>query len=472
MSPTIFGFAVLAIGALLLVYGSTTAVLVFVLATSLMGGSAALYLTGLGNSSIPPANLAMAFLFLRCFLPGRGQAAPLQQAFGAAQFLTLFIVYGAIGAWILPRIFAGAIDVTPLRPNPGPFLLATAPLKFSSQNITVSVYLTSTLMACICAYVAALRESAHVLLVRAGAVIAIVHALLGIASVAFAGTPLTAFFMFFRNGFYAQLNQSFGGFVRMSGIWAEPAVFASYGFVWLVFMTELWLRDIELRWTRIALLLIGLALIASTSSTAYVGIAGYGLVLALRQMVLPGSVPLRKGIWLLGFLLIALIAIFATLIVRPDIASQIADLFSKTTVDKLDSESGIQRAFWARQGYDAFLASAGLGVGPGSFRSSSLLTAILGSVGLIGTAAFALHLLSVFKPLRRSTYIYSLDPRIAVGAAASWTAVVMLIPASLSAASPDPGLLWGIFCGLALAFRVTTGAPIFFPGTSIPRPQT
>jgi hypothetical protein len=473
MSLTIFGFLVLALGAVLLIRGSTTAMLLFVLAVSLMGGSAAIVLSSLGNSTVPPANLAMIFLVLRCFLPGDGKAAGLERAIGANQFLALFVIYGVVGAFLLPRIFAGAVDVTPLRPNPGPYLLAASPLQFSSQNITVSVYLMSTLLAGICGYVAAERRRAELRVVHAGAIIAIVHAVLGFASVLLAGTSAAQVLGFFRNGFYAQLNQSFGGFVRMNGIWAEPAVFAAYGFVWLVFMTELWLRDIELRWTRPALACIALALIVSTASTAYVGIAGYAVLLLLRQILLPSSVPLRKGLWLIGALLLGAIAIVAILILWPSLAGQLGDLASRTTFDKLDSESGVQRAFWARQGYHAFLASAGLGVGPGSFRSSSLLTAILGSFGVIGTVAFVLHMIRVFRPLRRSTYANQPDRRAAVGAAASWTAAVMLIPASFSAASPDPGLLWGIFCGLALAFRAPGG--LFAPGgrlqPAVPQPD-
>ncbi len=51
---------------------------------------------------------------------------------------------------------------------------------------------------------------------------------------------------------------------------------------------------------------------------------------------------------------------------------------------KAESVSGRQRAFWAGQSVSAFLQSFGLGVGPGSFRSSSLLTAVLGATGVIG----------------------------------------------------------------------------------------
>jgi hypothetical protein len=456
MQLTIFGVAVLLIGLILLLHGSTLTMLIFVLGCSLMGGSAAIFLTGLGNSSVPPTNLAMILLAIRCFLPEVGKTQRMSECVRANVWLVVFALYGALGAWILPRVFSGAIAVTPLRPNPGKYLMAVAPLQFSAQNVTVSVYLLSTLLAGICAYLAVRsRRSAPYSIARAAALIGGMHAVLGFTSVLFAA-PLAPFFTFFRNGFYAQLNQSISGFVRMSGIWAEPAVFAAYGFVWLVFLTELWLRDVEVKWTARALILLLAALVVSTSSTAYIGLTGYALLLALRVVFNPSAIPARK---MLGIVFAAGIAAATLLIAgmaRPELFGELSRIASLTTVDKLDSESGIQRAFWARQGYDAFVESYGLGIGAGSFRSSSLLTAILGSMGVIGLSAFAAQLIRVFKPLRRSTYVPSADSRIAVGVAASWTAVVMLLPASFSAASPDPGLLWGAICGIALALRRTT----------------
>lgn len=453
MQLTIFGIAVTAIGLILLLRGSVMAMLIFVLGCSLMGGSAALFLTGLSNSSVPPTNLAMAFLAARCLLPSAGQGERLSESLRANVWLLVFALYGAVTAWILPRVFAGALAVTPLRPNPGKYLLAASPLQFSSQNITVSIYLISTLLAGICAHVAMRSSpSAPRTLVRAASVVSATHALLGFASVLLAG-PLGPLFSFFRNGFYAQLNQSISGFVRMSGIFAEPSVFAAYGFVWLVFLTELWLREVETRWTAPALGLVLLALLVSTSSTAYVGLGGYGLILVLRFVFNPSAIPARKILWIVFVFGAGLAGILFAAAARPEMFGELSRIVSLTTIDKLDSESGIQRAFWARQGYDAFVRSFGLGIGAGSFRSSSLLTAILGSVGVIGSFAFVAQLVRVFMPLRRSTYASWGETRISVGAAASWTAIIMLLPASFSAASPDPGLLWGVICGAGLALR-------------------
>jgi hypothetical protein len=123
------------------------------------------------------------------------------------------------------------------------------------------------------------------------------------------------------------------------------------------------------------------------------------------------------------------------------------------TVDKEDSDSGRQRLFWAMQGWKGFLVSGGLGIGAGSFRSSSLLMAILGSMGVVGIVTFAAYLWQVLQPLRYSTWTRSEDPALSIGGAASLTALLIVIPASIAAPSPDPGTNFAIFAGAALALR-------------------
>jgi hypothetical protein len=437
MIVTVFGVLVVLIGSVLLFRGSVLAMLVFVIGCSLLGGSATLILTALGNSSVPPANLAILFLALRCLLPDKAGASGLAPALGANVWLALFVLYGAAGAMILPRIFAGMLDVTPLRPIPGQGLYTQVPLMFSNQNVTVAFYMFSTLIAGVCATRAMAQATAWLTIARTAAVVGAVHATLGISGVVLASTPLAAFFAFFRNGFYAQLDHSFDGVARMTGIFPEAAVYSAYGVVWMVFLIELWLRGIETRYTGPAALLLSLALLGSTSSTAYLGIAAYGVLLGLRLLLGADTTTGNRRFVVAALGLVGFAVMLAVVAFLPRLGDELLKLGRLMTVDKLESASGAQRAFWAAQGYAAFFQSWGLGIGPGSFRSSSLLTAILGSTGVLGTLAFLLHLGRVFMPGRRSTWVIVADPRASVGAAASWTAVVMLIPASFSAPSPD-----------------------------------
>jgi hypothetical protein len=92
-------------------------------------------------------------------------------------------------------------------------------------------------------------------------------------------------------------------------------------------------------------------------------------------------------------------------------------------------------------------------VGVGSFRSSSLFTAVLGSVGPAGLIVLLGYCVQVAKLGRRSSYIHRVDFRSGVGAAAGWTAVMTLAPAAFSWPSADPGLLFALMAGLSLGWR-------------------
>lgn len=454
MIPTLFGVLTVGLCGFLLWQSSTLAMLQTVMLLSLMGGAAAIVLSSLGGSTVQPAILALGFLTLRCLAPAPGSGEHIVNAFARLVFLAGFVLYGVIGAMILPRIFAGALDVTPLRPIPNGYLFAAFPLAFSSQNITSAVYLTSTLMAALCAFLACRTEGAWRAVARTASVIAAIHAVLGLASVVLAGTGIWSLFQnFFRNGFYAQLDQTMEGVSRMTGIFPESSVYAAYGFVWLVFVTELWLRRVEPRWTSKAAAILSLALLLSTSTTAYIGLTAYILSLSLRMVFFPGSIDFSKALLLIAGGLVMLAALIALIAFHPQAAAALGEFTARFTVAKAESASAMQRAFWAKQGWSGFLISSGLGIGPGSFRSSSIVLAVLGSTGVIGSVCFICHLARTFQPLSRSTYFPTDDPVRNTGVAASWAVTVMLVPASVSAATADPGIVWGMLCGVALALR-------------------
>lgn len=448
---TQFGIFIVLIGGYLMLRASTLAMLLFVMLTTLLGGSSAFNLPN--GSSVLPGVMAVLLLTMRGVLPSHRPTGTLRSSLDANLPLVLFTFYGVAGAVILPFIFAGVIDVAPLRPifTSDPF--ATQPLVFTPQNLTSAGYLFTTMLGAVCAYGAVQAAGAERRVARVGAIVAITHAGLGLASVVLAGTPLTAFFKFFRNALYNQLDQDVAGLSRMSGIFAEPSNYAGYGFIYFVFVTELWLRHIDRRWTGWGSALLFVALIISTSTTAYIGISAYAVILMLRQICFPHTVSVQKLVPMaFGALAIAAL-IVGTLVIRPETLRVVEVVYRIMIVNKSESESGLVRLMWARQGIEAFWASGGLGVGVGSFRSSSLGTAILGSMGVIGIATYTAQMLRVFQPFRRSTYVESADARINVGVAAAWTVIVMSVPSFVSAPSPDPGLNWGLLAGIALGLR-------------------
>lgn len=462
MELTFIGMIQAAIGLILFMVGTVEAMFAFMMVSALFGGSAAIILSGLGGSSIPPAQFALVFMAMRVLVPGGGQFVALRDAIRDNAWLIAFATYGIVIAMIGPRLFAGQIDVTPLRgltetryTSQNAYIYAARPLAFSSQNITTSIYLAGTLLTALVAHVVCSREKGRATLVRMAAAIGLAHGVLGFISVTLVDTPVGELLGLLRNGNYAQLDHSYRGFIRMTGIWPEASSFAAFAFVWFVFVFECWLRRIDTRWTGPAAVVLAMALVFSTSSTAYVALALYAAILLLRTLLLPGSMTVDRLAWIAGGLLLMVIAATGLMIWKPMFATQFAELVQHMTIDKQGSLSAQQRSFWAWQGLHGFVVSHGIGIGAGSFRSSSLLSAILGSMGVIGLVSFLGHVLHAFKPLRRSTHaaLSSLDLAAATGGAAGWAMFLGLLIASLGSPSCDPGTDFAIMSGAALALR-------------------
>ena len=461
MELTIIGAIQVLVGLVLFLAGSVEAMFAFLLVTTLFAGSAAIVLGSLGSgSSIPPLDFALLFMTMRLLVPGSGQLRPTINAIEANAWLGVFVAYGVLMAFVGPRLFAGQFNFAPLRAQGVgtftdrlSFLLATKPFEASAQNLTSSVYLVGTLIAATVAHVACKAPGGRTTMVRTIAIVGMIHAALGFASVLGKGTAIDLALGFFRNGSYAQLDQQIEGLSRMSGISPEPSAYAGYGAIWFVFLAECWLRRVSPWLTGAAALCLGAALLASTSTTAYLAISIWLGLLVVRSLVIPGALPVDRALWLGALGIMGVVACGLVLIWQPQLVEKITTFAQHLLLDKMSSESGIQRRFWALQGYQAFVGTWGIGVGPGSFRSSSLLTEVLGCVGVIGAVALTMHVLLAFKPLRWSTYIPMPDPDMAVAGACAWAMLMAIVIASVTAANCDPGSDFAILSGAALALR-------------------
>jgi hypothetical protein len=163
----------------------------------------------------------------------------------------------------------------------------------------------------------------------------------------------------------------------------------------------------------------------------------------------PLRLPVSKKI-ILGLIAAVSGTILLTLeVFVPAMSRLMLDILQQMTFGKLHSLSGIQRTFWADRAWAAFWASNWIGVGAGSLRSSGLLSAIAGSMGLIGIIAFLGAAWMVLRPTRLVTHRVQVSEDQGIRASFAWAAVFALVPALLSMPTPDPGLLFGIFAGVA-----------------------
>ena len=450
MIPTPIGGVVILIGAWLL-FRPAAEMLVFVLFCSLFAGASALDAVALGHSSIPPNILALGFLILRLCRRDLRTSPSLLKALRLNAWLIVYCVYGAASAFVLPRIFAGRLMVVPMQAAN-----SFRPLEPSSQNITQAFYILGTAFGAVGASAVIAKPNASSLLVKGTLSVAWVHILTGFADAVASAVHINGLFDFLRNGAYAQLDQNISSYHRISGMTPEPSAYAALAILFLIFSTELWLRGVNTLFAGITALALVVMLLAVTSSTGYLFLAGYVAVLGIRMLLFPKALGWAKAAIVLGVCGVSGLLLSLLLVALPKLSDSMRDVLLAMTINKGQSTSGLERAMWARQGWELFVESRGLGVGLGSFRSSSFFTAILGSVGPACFLILGFYLLSVLKPLRRSTYTSTPLEGQAVGAAAAWVPVLALIPAAFAAPSADPGVLFAIFAGCSLALRTTS----------------
>lgn len=453
MELTFIGYAQIVLGGLLVIAGNMRHALMLLMLSALFNGSAAILLPSLGGSSIPPIQFALAFVFMRILMPGSAAIGDLPEAFKANRLFALFSFYGIATAFVLPRIFAGSVNVYPMRYTQSADLFATVPLEPTSQNLTAAFYLLGSFLSAIAMWIVCRRSNAAQLLVTTLVVLAWAHSILGLTGVAVRGTSADLVLEMFRNSAYLQLDDEVGGFARIRGIFPEASAYAVLGFVLFVTNCELWYHSIRSRATGLAALVMGAVLFFSTSSTAYFGLAIYGLFFALRTIALPGAANFAKA--KAAFAAIGLLIFIGALafLASPALIESVVDVVKRMTIEKTSSESGLQRLYWTRQGWELFIASYGLGVGSGSFRSSSIFFAMLGSMGVIGIVSFLVYVIATFQPWRRSSWTESAIPGENLGGALGSAALLSLIPATVNSATAVPGATFAILAGASLALR-------------------
>jgi hypothetical protein len=448
MIPTITGFLICLVGACLL-FRPRIDMLAFSFFCTLLPAASAIDLPAFGQSSIPPAMLSLAFLAAQAIKSGAWRSPDLGLAVMKNSWLILYCLYCAATALVLPRMFSGLINLIPM----GQSGLGFVPLHVTAQNTTQAVYILGTGFAAVCATLFSTQKRSPSVIVSTLVVVTWIHALTGVLDIVFTALHIQGAFDFARTGAYAQLNQGVGDFHRISALCSEPSVYATLGATYFVFMCELWLRGVSPRRTGPAALVMVIMLALSTSSTAYVSILCYSAILLARTVLVRGSIRLAQAGLILGLVACGLVIALALMLLSPHLATEVASTVADLTIGKTQSQSGIERGLWAKQGLDAMLATHGLGVGVGSFRSSSLFTAVLGSVGPAGLIVLVGYCAQVAKLGRRSTYASQVESRVGAGAAAGWTALMTLAPAAVSWPSADPGLLFALMAGLSLGWR-------------------
>lgn len=350
------------------------------------------------------------------------------------------MIYAMVVSAFAPRIFAGQIDLITPRPTTLNGVAIATPLQPSMGNMIHASYLCLSFVAAMVASLVFTRKLPAAEFSRAMLAIGLMHAAFGLIDWVGVSAGQGRLLNFLRNANYSMVDQSIGTVKRLSGTLTEPSSYASVGIPFAVFATELWMRTKSLRAGLIGLF-VWTMLLASTSSTGMVCTAAYVLVSVPRGLLAPGN--FRAKVIGCGVVFGVILLCVGVSLASPETYKGVRDFILALTVDKGSSDSAIERGTWAIQGWHAFLTSYGLGVGVGSFRSSSAVMAWLGSLGVIGFGLMCVYLAQIARiALKRNA-----NP---VQGAAAWGALFAVSTSLLGAATPDPGLIFALLAGFAM----------------------
>jgi hypothetical protein len=175
------------------------------------------------------------------------------------------------------------------------------------------------------------------------------------------------------------------GVPRINGTFTEVSYAAAYLVGFFAFALRLWLGRRDRKWG-LLVLLTGILLLMTTSTTAYLALPVVLMVLVFELLLMPA---VMKGHLRKGGAIFAVLFIVAIIAVSGALSTQVVhDLIEVTVTDKTSGISFMYR--WAadvRAG-EIFFETYGLGVGIGGNYTSSFLMLIAGNHGAPGLLLF------------------------------------------------------------------------------------
>ncbi|SDG97016.1 O-antigen ligase family protein [Alloyangia pacifica] len=439
------------------------------------GMMAAFNLPAVGNTSILAVDLAA--ITLACmFLPQRSLNRDLGLIFaprGTALPLMGFLIYAAIGSIFLPRVFEGATEVFSIGRVANQIGIVMRPLSPGGGNLSQLLRIMLSLLVFLVVVLVMLRQQSPGLARRAMIAVTIVHAGLGFLDIATQATGTAFILEPVRTANYAlTLGQEMAGLNRVIGGFPEAS---SYSYVTLGlfgYWLSYWFHDKSGSRLPLILLLLTLFLILrGTSSSAYVGLALLVFIFALmrlRELASHQRLDGRLVAVLVGAIGIVPL-IFIGVYTLYELVPGFTDFIDRSLLNKLSSDSGVERMSWNRQAFRNFLDTYMLGAGLGSVRASNWLVATLSTTGLVGLGLMLTFLWRLFR-----TSIEVDDPETAVLLMSLKMGCAGCIARSLVVkATPNLDFLFFGMAGLlvGLALRIHQDAHTQMEPAAISRPR-
>lgn len=447
MSIEPLGLLILILGLVALFRGPSFAFTIFIPCT-LLGSAAAI---ASDTITIQPAHLLLGFLVVIVF----SQRQYLNYAFKGLNFpqpgfwLLCTMLYGVVGAFLFPRIFAGATFINAIGRSDSGVVFYPIPLGPTSGNFTQSVYFCGDVICFLLCYSYGRTAVGFRCIFSALMYYSIGNIVFAVLDLATFWTGTTYLLDFIRNSGYALHTETVVlGLKRIVGSFTETSSFASATIGVLGFTGRLWLLNVIPSVTFPIALISLLLLLFSTSTTAYAAVPLLLMYLYFNSTwkILKGRAPLS----VMAFVLLSPLVLGTVVIVvllEPSIAGSINDLMDVLVFDKSSSQSGIERGIWNDMALDNFVDTFGLGAGIGSVRASSFAIAMLANLGVLGSATYCLFLYKVLAVSKQASDQMTTN----ICTAARTACLGLLCSALVSGALIDLGLPFFVFAGLSCA---------------------
>lgn len=421
--------------------------------------AAAANLWAVGGMSLICAHVLIGALIFAIAIRPRLGVAAVQTSLRrtAVIVLALFTVYGLLSAFMMPRLFEGDLSVYSLERTTKGYI-ALSSLRPSTGNISQPFYVFINFCFFAVAAFALSRPGGLVRATHAFNAVTIVHIAFGVISAAPNLAPNAALLDFIRTANYSiNDHHTIAGTARLIGSYTEPASFGAMSaglFAWN-FVRFMQTRGVW-HFSAACVLLACVALSFSTTAyaTLFLLVGLWGLH-AVYSAVRRGITSDHITAFTFGLILLAA---FTSLFLLEPVQQFGAYVFERLFGSKLQSASGAERGAWNMQSLRNFVDTFGLGVGLGSARASSLATALLGNMGVIGAGLFAIFLnRSFLRPwARRSLKTGERDVLYArrIFSAARAGGLSLLLSMLIAGTVVDTGLMFVMFAAVAAAAYV------------------
>lgn len=405
----------------------------------------------LGGANFLPQAVCASFLVLKILLSERQVARAVAALIGPAQLglLLFFVLYGAVTAYVLPRLFHHAVSVIPLNvPSRVPVALEA-----TTGNVTQPAYLMLSFGVALSFSIAGRRSEFRRQFLLAIFIGGIVLIATGAADIIASKTGLAYILEPFRNASYTLLvEDEVLGSKRVVGLMAEASVFGAtcVGYAAsLAFLRPCFQR--HLRDWGVPIVVIGLLTVAalSTSSTAYLGMGVFSVAFGinwLRRSFTNNFIAKAGTIAEISFIVLSILTLLSIALLSDGLLDPVYALLDKMILQKSESNSYVERAMWTTSALKAFLETGGLGVGLGSARTSTWPASVLSNTGVVGAAIMASFLVVVYlqrTPRNHFLHEYQI--------ALKFSLALCLMLLAISATVTDFGLSAASLIGLVVA---------------------